>query len=609
MASVPSIRRGRFPPVAVLFAGLAVADAAPGQAIADRHFCNPLDLSMDAGKGWRHAADPIIVRYDDRWYLFTTWDFDGYRVSRDLVHWSEVKFDPSVGKLALANTGEYCGAAVTEFRGSLIFVGMHQPEKKGSTPVLRTRDPLSGKWEKCGEVPAVQDPALFADGDRLYLYHGLGEGTPTKVMELDPIHFTPKPGTQKELRPRIRETGELAGGIELGRREIFAETDTRGFHHKFRILPCQEGAFMLKANGRYYLNYATPGTLTQWYSDVVMEGPSPTGPFRHVPWSPSAMMAGGFIGGVGHGCFFQDEHGNWMRMGTMWIGVHNLFERRVGLFPAGFDPQGRLFTDTAFGDFPQKLPDRPDAHRPPADNKPLWMLVSEQARATASSESPGHPAARAADENARTWWAAASGRSGEWLALDLGEVRTVHAVQVNLAEHDAKLAAKAPPADGQAFLFETSEDGKAWEECWDRSKPDTPSAHPLRVFDPPLRVRHIRVLNVMDSKAGPFAVRDLRAFGYGNGSPPAVVEEASLTRDAADDRLATVRWTPVEKADGYVLRFGVAADALHLAIRIQGGHTSSFSTHVLNRGVPVFFRLDAFNENGVTAGRIQSPEP
>ena len=56
-------------------------------------FCNPLDLPLAAEKGWRHAADPVLVFYQNRWWLFTTWDFDGYRVSDDLLNWRDVRFD------------------------------------------------------------------------------------------------------------------------------------------------------------------------------------------------------------------------------------------------------------------------------------------------------------------------------------------------------------------------------------------------------------------------------------------------------------------------------------------------------------------------------------
>lgn len=567
-------------------------------------FCNPLDLPLAAEKGWRHAADPALVFYQNRWWLFTTWDFDGYRVSDDLLNWREVRFDPAIRGLALDRNGEYCGPAVAVFDGWMLFIGMQEPEGKGRTPVLRTRDPLGGKWEKCGEVPAVADPSLFEDDGRLFLYHGLGEGAPTKVMEIDTRSFTPVPGSDRELRPRIRSVDELVGGIELGRRELSDEIDTGSFLGKFRMLPCQEGTWMTKANDRYYLQYATPGTITQWYSDVVMEGPTALGPFRHVPWSPSSMMAGGFIGSAGHGCMVQDKHGNWLRMSTMWIGVHNRFERRVGMFPAGFDREGRMFTDTAFGDYPQVLPSRPGAVRLPADSVPKWMLVSEQARCTASSFDAGHPAQLGSDENVRTWWAAASGRAGEWLAMDLGEERTIHAVQVNLAEHDVKQVAQAPANAGQSFIVEVSDDGETWKPVWDRSRPNMASAHPLHVFETPIRTRHMRVVNAADSAAGPFAIRDFRAFGKGDGTPPGKVAMLAVTRNPDDDRFADFHWTPAPCADGYVLRFGVAPDALHLAIRIRGGGTSHFGTHVLNRGVGYHFRIDSFNENGVTRGEV-----
>jgi hypothetical protein len=53
---------------------------------------------------------------------------------------------------------------------------------------------------------------------------------------------------------------------------------------------------MTKRGGRYYLQYSTPGTVTEWYCDTVMEGASPTGPFRHVPYAPASLKVGGFMG-------------------------------------------------------------------------------------------------------------------------------------------------------------------------------------------------------------------------------------------------------------------------------------------------------------------------
>jgi len=64
---------------------------------------------------------------------------------------------------------------------------------------------------------------------------------------------------------------------------------------------------MTKYRDRYYLQYATPGTVAHWYCDTVMEGESATGPFQHVDYAPAS-----FIGSAGHRSMFQDRHGNWL---------------------------------------------------------------------------------------------------------------------------------------------------------------------------------------------------------------------------------------------------------------------------------------------------------
>ena len=55
-------------------------------------FCNPMNLDYGWGcfqkreKKARTAADPVIVLFKDKYYLFTTMDIGGYRVSDDLIH-------------------------------------------------------------------------------------------------------------------------------------------------------------------------------------------------------------------------------------------------------------------------------------------------------------------------------------------------------------------------------------------------------------------------------------------------------------------------------------------------------------------------------------------
>ena len=51
---------------------------------------------------------------------------------------------------------------------------------------------------------------------------------------------------------------------------------------------------------------------------------------------------GGFIPGAGHGSTMEDATGSLWHTATMRISVNHNFERRVGLWPAGFDEDGEL---------------------------------------------------------------------------------------------------------------------------------------------------------------------------------------------------------------------------------------------------------------------------
>src|SRR5207244_1083358 len=82
---------------AVLFA-VPFAVAAP----PPRTFCNPLNLDYGVrekagSEPHRHGADPVIVLFNDRYYLFSTWDKPGYRVSDDLLNWKYIPFADSAG--------------------------------------------------------------------------------------------------------------------------------------------------------------------------------------------------------------------------------------------------------------------------------------------------------------------------------------------------------------------------------------------------------------------------------------------------------------------------------------------------------------------------------
>jgi xylan 1,4-beta-xylosidase len=563
-------------------------------ADAARTFCNPLNLGYGVrAKGTqpsRHGADPAVVLFNDRYWLFSTWDRPGYRVSDDLVNWSFVPFAaPSelVGH-------HYTAAAVVEIDGWLYFTE-NGPQRNPAT-LYRTQEPESGVWEKVSDLPPYLDPFLFVDPPtgRLFMYHGLER--PIRVVELDRETFAEIPGTDTQLMPAIDPADRIRDGWEVCTWDNDESSPPMRGNKTF--LPCREGAWVTYHDGRYYLQYASPGTTVPGYADGVLIGDSPLGPFTYNQHSPISRKASGFITSAGHSALFQDRHGNWWRAVTMLIGVHERFERRIGLFPAGFDEDGIPFTRTELGDLPIVLAHGEREHG--GEVYAGWWLLSA-ADVTASSSLHAHPPVLAADEDIRTWWSAASGDAGEWLQLDLGQPQTVHAVQINFAEQDLQ-AVPERAEDVHRFVLSASVDGERWSVVVDRRGSDDCSPHTYVQLDEPIEVRFFRLENVHTPAGGKFAVSGLRIFGVAGGSPPAAVDVVAAQRDALDRRKVMVRWMSVDGAAAYLVRYGITPDKLNQHHLVRGRDVSEVTLFSLNNDPPYHFRVDAMNGSGMRRG-------
>ncbi len=119
--------------------------------------------------------------------------------------------------------------------------------------------------------------------------------------------------------------------------------------------PFIEGSHMTKYKGKYYLQYGAPGTEFSGYADGLLVGNSPLGPFE-AQSDPLSMKLGGFVRGAGHGATFQDKYKNYWHISTTVLSVKNTFERRLGIWPAGFDTDGTMYCNTTFGDYPHYIP-------------------------------------------------------------------------------------------------------------------------------------------------------------------------------------------------------------------------------------------------------------
>jgi hypothetical protein len=541
-------------------------------------FCNPLDLDYnmlrDPVKGvYREAADPVALIYKGAFYIFAS-KSNGYWTSPDFVHWTLV----TPKNLPL----DEWAPAIFADKGALYFMAT------GDGKIYRSEHPeRADSWNSVGTVRRDQDPDLFLDDDgRVYLYYGCHPGGPISGVELDPAHNFAEIGRPVDLiRADPAERGwERGGGENYSSNRAYIE-----------------GAWMTKHGGKYYLQYAAPGTQWKTYGDGAYVGEKPLGPLTYAPNSPISFKPTGFLGGAGHSATFGTADGNVWRIVTAAIGVTHSFERRLAVYPQGFDAAGRMLTRTYLGDYPQFLPGE-TAH-PEKGNAPGWMLLSFGGKATASSSLPGHPPEAAFDEDIRTWWSAAGRAPGEWLAVDLGAAGTIRAVQINFAEQGVSTFNRTP-GFAQRYLLEYSLEGGKWKTLADRRHNTRDEPHAYLELAQPLRARFLRLTDAGSPGGGNFSVRDLRVFGTGDGAAPEKVSSLHVLRPAADRREASLSWPAATGAEGYIVRYGVAPDALWNQYEVRGGTTLELKS--LNRTPEYWFAVDAFNTNGV---RVWSGPP
>lgn len=571
-------------------------------------FCNPMNLDYGWGcfqkreKKARTAADPVIVLFKDKYYLFTTMDIGGYRVSDDLITWKDVYFNPEIHASAL-DIDHYVAPAVAADDNYVYFINFTRDRSKKKVDVIRSADPENGKWEKCGEVRRMADPCLFIDDGRFYFYYGLGAEQSTTFFEVNPETFEEIEGTKKVLREYITDVKECTSGYHFGRRELYDEIDASAWMGKFEKIPCPEGAWIVKNNDKYYLQYATPGTICNWYCDIVMESDSANGGFVEQPYNPVSLKVGGFIGGAGHSCVFKDKYGNWWQATSMWIGNHDEFERRIGLFPVSFDAKGRMRTHTVLGDYPMLLPQK--KFEPQDISAFGWMLQSFNKACMASSLLSGFEPEKAADENVRTWWSAESGNAGEHFVMNFGKKVQINSVQINFAEQD--INPEAPKeTDYHAYKLYTSNDGHTWKLLADKSGNKTAVPHEYLELSKPVEASYMKVENVHTPKEGKFALLDLRVFGSGYSDKPGQVKELSVKRNQKDGRYASIAWNKASGADGYLVRFGYQPDFLNQCIQVKGNETTELLLHILTKGVKYYYRVDTYNDSGITEGNVIS---
>ena len=600
------------------------------------YYCNPLNVDYlyqfnQQGMGQqmgpvqisREAADPSMIYFKGKYYIFASMTL-GVWVSEDLAHWENKRLPD--------NLPFYDYAPDVRVIGDYVYFCASKREEICN--FYRTKNIEEGPYEEIKGSFDFWDPHQFVDDDgRVYFYWGCANMTPIWGVEMDPETMHPKTERVELIHGNWNEVGYERNGedhcdpplsdeaLEVAY-EKFLEAQggqemVANIPENLKIMmkgflsnrPYIEGAWMNKHDGKYYLQYACPGTQYNIYADGVYVRDKPLGPYKLAKNNPFSYKPGGFIPGAGHGSTMEDATGSLWHTATMRISVNHNFERRVGLWPAGFDKDGELFCNQRYGDWPMAIE---DFQADPWKN-PQWMLLSCGKTMTASSAEEGKGAEKAAEENVQTWWRAASAQPGEWLQMDLGKAMDVRAIQINFADDKIDIEPPKPLVGnmtGKRYIeernlitrwkLEGSLDGDNYFMIEDKSDAKTDLPHDMVVREDGIQVRYLKLTVLAVPYDQPAAISGLRVFGIGDGEKPAV---PTFTAERLDDLDMKVAITS-DDADvtGYNILWGHAEDKLYHSYMIFGKKEQKIGA--LIKGTDYFVRVDAFNENGITEGEV-----
>ncbi|MEP7144080.1 MAG: discoidin domain-containing protein [Ferruginibacter sp.] len=607
----------------ILSIGLAFGVSAVSAQFRQKTYCNPINIDYgytpipNFSEWGRHraTADPVIVNYKGDYYLFSTNQW-GYWWSSDMLNWKFI----SKKFLRPWNAGydELCAPAVGIIGDTMIVFGSTYTS---NFTIWMSTNPKANEWKPLVDSFEMGgwDPAFFTDDDarpndsvgrgKLYMYNGSSNRYPLYGIELNRKTFQPQ-GYRKEM--------------------YFLEQDRYGWQRFGEYMdntfldPFIEGAWMTKHNNKYYLQYGAPGTEFSGYADGVVVGDHPLGPF--IPQSdPLSYKPGGFARGAGHGSTFKDINNNYWHVSTTIICVKNTFERRIGIWPAGFDKDDVMWCNTAFGDYPHYLPASPNTSKggaseeavnnekrltlsgsktPPSGGRgaarPPWMLLNYKKPVIVSSTLASYSANNAVDENIKTWWSAATGGKGEYIQSDLGNMSTINAIQINYADQDVDSSFLGKTTGGyHQYKLYYSGDGKKWSILTDKSNNKTDVPHDYIELETPVSARYVKLENI-HMPTGKFAISGFRIFGNGNGAKPKEVKQFFVLRTEKDKRSAYIKWSPVDNAFAYNIYYGTQPGKLYNCVMVHD--TNEYWFKAMDNKIPYYFRIESINENGVSAG-------
>lgn len=292
------------------------------------------------------------------------------------------------------------------------------------------------------------------------------------------------------------------------------------------------------------------------------------------------------------------------------------WERRLCMFPTYFDDEGLMYSNAAYGDYPRFGPNHPTK----AGEHCGWMLLSYKGKVTVSSslkqivkftsnddevavselplekDDSGEIISKVlTDESPKSYWVAEANNGKQWVEIEMLNQGMIYAFQLNFHDHESGIYTRVDDLRHR-FTIEVSDDGKNWQKVVDRSNSykDAPNAY--LVLSQPIKAKFVRYNNI-EVPGKNLALSEIRVFGTGMGEKPTVVKDFKVKREI-DRRDATLKWKPVENAQGYNIRWGIAPDKLYQSWLVYD--VNEHFMRCLDRDTKYYFCIEAFNENGIS---------
>lgn len=545
------------------------------QTTGNQTYCNPLNVdytymiyNSHNDLSYRSGADPAVVEFRGEYYMFVTRSM-GYWHSPDLQNWFFI--EPEKWYFEGSNA-----PSAHNYKDSVLYV---TGNPSGHMSMLYTDNPKKGDWKA---VPSIlndlQDPHVFIDDDdQAYVFWGSSNTYPIRAKKLDKNkRFRPS----EETLELFKLDGDSHGWERFG--ENHEDTVLKGY---------MEGPWLTKHDGKYYMQYAAPGTEFNVYGDGVYTSDSPLGPYVYAPNNPISYKPGGFINGAGHGSTVLGPGNLYWHFGSMSVSVNVNWERRLAMFPTYFDEDGLMYSNTNFGDYPHY--GTMEGSR--SGEFTGWMLLSYNKPVKASSTLEDFGPENINDEDVRTFWVAEENSDKQFLEIDLENTSQVHAIQINYHDHESNLYGKIPNLYHR-YIIEGSLDGTDWFTLVDKSKnyKDVPNDY-VELGDPQ-KVRFIRY-NHIHAPTSHLSISGLRIFGKGQGKVPEKINDFRPERHQ-DRRDITLTWDKSKDAQGHNIKWGIAPDKLYSSWLVY--EKSEHLIKSLGKDQTYYFAVEAFNENGVS---------